>query len=133
MIHDQPLTPEDEDQLQRLYDRAMDSGPTKAALTKLTYCYMLDRITSGNLELALDTYADDGTAEAAMREMEALTEEEQADLAATIAPTWNQALGRAVLHLWHACRTLGYDPEGLGGDHLALVGSMFVGGFKVPD
>jgi len=133
MIHDQPLTPEDEEQLQRLYDRAMDSSPTKAALTKLVYCYMLERLTNGDLKTALDVYADAGTAEAAEREMEALTEPELADIAARITPLWSQALGRAVMHMWHACRTLGFDPDGLGGDHLALVGSMFVGGFKAPD
>jgi hypothetical protein len=39
------------------------------------------------------------------------------------------ALSRAVMHMWHACRRLGYDPEGLAGDHLALVASMFLGEF----
>src|SRR5215211_1541594 len=121
---DRALTPEDEDQLQRLYERAMDSGPTKAALTKLTYCHMLERLTDGDLKTALDVYADPGTVEAAQREMEALTEPELADLATRITPLWNQALGRAVMHMWHACRNLGYDPEGLGADHLALVASL---------
>src|SRR5215208_1139146 len=111
-MNDRPLTPEDEDQLQRLFDRAMDSGPTIAAIDRLVYCHLLDRITDGDLTLMLDTFNQDGTGQACMRELEALTPDERDDLAHTVMPMWNKALGRAVMHMWHACKNLGYDPDG---------------------
>ena len=117
----------DREQMRRLFDRAMGAGPTIAALDRLVYCSLLDRITGHDLNVALEEFSNDGAGEAAIRELEALDEEQRADLVQTIIPMWNEALSRAVMHMWHACRRLGYDPEGLGGDHLALVASMFLG------
>jgi hypothetical protein len=115
------------DELQRLFDRAMQAGPAMAALDRLIYCALGDRLTRHDRQTSMAVFADEGTVEAAIRELEQLTDEQRADLAQQVIPMWNEALSRAVLHMWHACRKLGYDPDGLGGDHLALVASVFLG------
>lgn len=121
------MTDDKKAQLQRLFDRAMEAGPTHAALDRLIYCHLLDRITSGNLEVALEEFAAPSTAEAALRELESLTDNEREELAQAVIPMWNAALSQAVIHMWSGCRRLGYDPEGLGGDHLAILGALFLG------
>ena len=39
---------------------------------------------------------------------------------------WNEAVSSAVEIMACACRRLGYDPAGLGGDHLALLASVLL-------
>jgi hypothetical protein len=115
------------DQMRDLFNRAMDTGPAIAALDRLVYCYIVDRLTNGDTITALDVFADDGTSEAATRELDALDDQGRADLAAKVIPLWNTALSLAVLHLWHTCRRLGFDPESLDPKHIALVASVFLG------
>jgi hypothetical protein len=110
-----------------LYNRAFETGPAHAAIDRLVYCHILNRITNGDLETALDVYAEPGTVQAAEQELEDLNDEERAELVVAVVPMWNMALSLAVKYLWHACRKLGYDPAGLGPDHVALVGSVFLG------
>ena len=121
------MTPEDADQMRHLFDQATNTGPATAAIDRLVYCTLLDRLTNGNLDLALSTFAEPGTHQAALRELEELNDDERTELAGAAGPMWNQALSLAIRYLWHVCRTLGYNPEGLGPDHVALVASMFLG------
>lgn len=117
----------DRDAMRELFDQAIETGPAKAAIDRLVYCALLGRLTGGDVKVALDAYADPGTVEAAIREMEELDDQERAELAVTVVPMWNTALSLAVNHLWHACRNLGYAPDGLGPDHVALVAAVFLG------
>jgi len=39
---------------------------------------------------------------------------------------WNDALSRSIVLMYRACRRLGYDPDGLNGEHLALLASVLL-------
>ena len=123
--HDEQRTAEVE-QLQRLFDRAQDTGPANAALDRLVYCHLLNRVTAGDVNAALEVFGNPGAVDATITELEQLSTEEREGLAASVGPMWSHALSRAVILMWRACRRLGYDPEGLGGDHLALLASVLL-------
>jgi hypothetical protein len=114
-------------QMRALFDEALETGPAKAAVDRLVYCCVLTRLTSGDTQLACTMFADPGTAEAAIRELEALDDHGVAELAAFVCPTFNAALSLAVNYMHKACRQLGYDPAGLGPDHIAILASVFLG------
>jgi hypothetical protein len=120
-------TDDDHEQQRALFDRALKSGPALAALDRLVYCCVLDRLTSGDQHLAASMFADPGTAEAAMRELKALDDRGQAELAMSVVPMFSAALSLAVGYMHKACRQLGYDPDGLGADHIAILASVFLG------
>jgi hypothetical protein len=44
-----------------------------------------------------------------------------------VCPALNTALSLAVNYMWRSCRQLGYDPAGLGADHIAILASVFLG------
>jgi hypothetical protein len=110
-----------------LFDEALETGPARAAIDRLVYCCVLDRLTNGDQQLAASMFADAGTAEAVVRELEELDDEDLRELAAYVCPAFNAALSLAVNHMYPACRQLGYDPTRLGPDHLALLASVFLG------
>jgi hypothetical protein len=118
----------DRDAMRDLFERAKASQPALCALDRLVYCHMLNRITDGNLTVALDQFADEGTVAAALAELEQLSEDEQAELIAEIAPVWNQSLSFVVIQLWRTCRQLGFDPAGINADYVALFASLFIAG-----
>lgn len=121
------MTDDDTERMSALFDRAMDTGPANAALDRLIYCHLLDRMTDGNVELAMEEFGNPGTREAARREMQSLSRDDLEELGRTVTPMWCEALSHAVKVMWHACRRLGYDPDGLGPDHIALLGALFLG------
>jgi hypothetical protein len=45
-------------QMRALFDRALETGPAKAAIHRLTYCVILDRLTNGDQQLAASMFAD---------------------------------------------------------------------------
>ena len=45
-------------------------------------------------------------------ELEALSTDEREALAASVCPMWNDALSRAVILMWRACRRLGPTTTG---------------------
>ncbi len=116
----------DHEQLAELFSRAASTEPAIAALDRLVYCHLLDRITDGNLNVAIAQFNDPGTIDAARAELEALSDTERDRLAAVVCPEWSEALSRAVELMFNACRRLGCDPDGLGGDHLALFASILL-------
>jgi hypothetical protein len=117
---------DDNNLMRHLFDQATDTGPATAALDRLIYCHLLDRITGGNLAVAVDQFAKPGSVEAAAVELEQLDDNERKALAETVVPEWNEALSRAVVLMVRACRRLGYNPDGLGPDHLALLASVLL-------
>ena len=121
------MTDDERDQMRHLFDQATNTGPATAAIDRLIYCTLLDRLTNGNLDLALSTFAEPGTHQAALRELEELNDDERTELVGNVVPMWNEALSLAIRYLWHVSRTLGYNPEGLDPKHVALVGTMFLG------
>jgi hypothetical protein len=86
----------------------------------------LDRITDGNLNIALDAFANPGTVDAALAELETLDDDQRNELAARVCPMWNDALSRSIVLMYRACRRLGYDADGLNGEHLALLASILL-------
>ncbi len=123
----EPERGHDHDQMEELFNEAMVSGPAHAAIDRLVYVHILNRLAGGDVETALAVFADPGTVRAAEQELEDLDDTERAELVVAVVPMWNMALSLAVKHLWHACRKLGYNPEGLGPDYVALVASVFLG------
>ncbi len=123
----------DRDLLRRLFNRAMEAGPTTAAINRLLYCHMLDRITAGDLNIALEQFSDPGTVDAALAELDSLSDDERERLAKSVCPIWNDALSRSVVLMYRACRRLGYDAEGLNGEHLAILASILLCSDDTPD
>jgi hypothetical protein len=117
----------DHDAMRALFDQAIETGPARAAIDRLVYCCVLDRLTNGDQQLAATMFAEPGTAEAAVRELEGLDDTDLRELAAFVCPTFNAALSLAVVYMHKACKQLGYDPAGLGPDHIAILASVFLG------
>jgi hypothetical protein len=113
--------------MRNLFDQAIETGPAKAAVDRLVYCCLLDRITGGDQQLANQIFSDDATGEAVAKELEQLDPGELRQLAAFVCPAFNAALSPAVGYMHRACRRLGYDPAGLGPDHIAILASVFLG------
>ena len=91
---DAPKT-DDTDLMRRLFDQAKDTGPAEAAIDRLIYCHLLERLTGGDMTVAMEQFADPGTAEAAMTELEALPDHERAHVAGRVSAMWNDALTRS--------------------------------------
>ena len=87
---------DDTDLMRRLFDQAKDTGPAEAAIDRLIYCHLLERLTGGDMTVAMEQFADPGTAEAAMTEPEALPDHERAHVAGRVSAMWSDALTRSV-------------------------------------
>ena len=62
-----------------------------------------------------------------MTELKALPEDERAQVADRVSLMWSDALTRSVKLMTRACRRLGYNPDELGADHLALLATVLLG------
>jgi hypothetical protein len=113
-----------EDKMEDLFDRAVETDVARRLLDRLALAWLVDRMTSGKLNVALDAIDDPGTRAAAQAEFACLNDQQRAALLAAVVPDMNESISTAVRHLWHVSRVLNVDPEGLDPDHVALVAAI---------
>ncbi len=68
-----------------------------------------------------------GTQQAARAEFDALTDDERQQLLATVVPDAFGPLAEAIKRMTHACRVLGFDPDSLDPNHVALTAAALIG------
>jgi hypothetical protein len=117
----------DHDKMQHLFDKAIETDVAHHLIDRLALAWLVDRMTDGNLNVALDAFGDPGTRDAARAEYESLDDQERAELLAAIGPDVNEFTSDAIKRLWHSCRILGFDPETLDPKHVMLVAATLIG------
>jgi hypothetical protein len=116
----------DHPRMAELYDQAIDTDIAKQMVGRLAHCHIVNRLTNGDLNVAIDVMGDPGTDAAAQTEFDALNDQEREDLAALVRRDLTVAISGAILRLWHACRLLNHDPEGLDPRYVVLVASTLI-------
>jgi hypothetical protein len=108
-----------------LYDRALDTPVTTAAIDFLCRSQMLLRITEDQLDPALEVVHSDAGHAAARREWDQLSEDERIEVARVAAQQWDLNLNLAVRRMFHAANVLGFKGDSLDPKHVAIVAATY--------
>jgi hypothetical protein len=129
------VTPESDDDLalgeklarmETLFHAAFATTVTDHALEWMASAQLLLRIANDDTDVAGEAIHTLAGREAASREFEALPIEQRKALVKEITGHWAVNTSAAVKRLWHAAEVLGFDPETIAPDAVALVAATYL-------
>jgi hypothetical protein len=109
-----------------LFHAAFKSAVTDHALEWLASAQLLLGIANNDLDVAGEAFHAPAGRAAAAREFEALPVEQRKALVQQITAHWSVNTSAAVKRLWHAAEVLGFDPETIAPDAVALVAATYL-------
>jgi hypothetical protein len=109
-----------------LFNAAIKTTVTDHALEWMAAAELLLRIADDNIDVAKEAVFTPAGREAAAREFEALPYEQRKALVQQVLQHWAVNTSAAVKRLWHASEVLGFDPETIAPDAVALVAATYL-------
>jgi len=108
-----------------LYDATLGTDVTDRALDFLARSLLLLRITRDDVEATKPVLHSPGGREAARREFDQLTDDERDEIKQTIGQHWSLNVNLAVRRLWHAAEVLGFHPDSLDPQLVAMTAATY--------
>ena len=109
-----------------LFDAAMETPVTTSAIDFLWRSHLLVKIADDDLDAARSVIHTAAGSEAARREWDQLSHDEQVEVASAAGQHWNLNLNLAVRKMFHAANVLGFQGDTLDPKHVAIVAATYL-------
>jgi hypothetical protein len=109
-----------------LYDQVLDSDVTLSAIDFMARAKLVMDIAGDDLAAAGAVVHAPAGREAAKREYDQLSDEARADLHQLVGQHWSLNVNLAVRKLWHAANVLGFKPDTLNPQMVAMVAATYL-------